>query len=48
MRQYDRYNGSEFADEATQQVLGSILDTIELARKKSPDAKPKFEKREKK
>jgi CheY-like chemotaxis protein len=38
LRQYDRYNSSELADKATQDVLGSILDTIELARKKSPDA----------
>ncbi len=27
--QYDRYNASEFADEATQQVLSSLLDAIE-------------------
>jgi hypothetical protein len=29
LRQYDRYNASETADAATQQVLGSILDVIE-------------------
>jgi hypothetical protein len=28
-QQYDQYNASETADAATQQVLGSILDTIE-------------------
>ena len=27
--QYDRYNASEFSDEATQQVLSSLLDAIE-------------------
>jgi hypothetical protein len=46
LRQYDRYNGSRFADQPTQAVLGSILDTIESKRKKSSDdAQPKFEKR---
>jgi hypothetical protein len=29
LRQYDRYNASETADAATQQVLGRILDVIE-------------------
>jgi hypothetical protein len=29
LAQYDRYNASETLDQATQQVLGSILDTIE-------------------
>lgn len=29
LRQYDRYNASEHEDEATQQVLASILDTLE-------------------
>jgi hypothetical protein len=29
IRQYDRYNASESADQATQQVLGRILDVIE-------------------
>ncbi len=28
-RQYDRYNASETADQATQQVLGSLLDVLE-------------------
>ena len=28
-RQYERYNASETADEATQKVLGQILDTLE-------------------
>jgi hypothetical protein len=28
-RQYDRYNASETADAATQQLLGGVLDTIE-------------------
>ena len=29
LRQYDRYNRSETLDEATQQVLGQLLDTLE-------------------
>lgn len=29
LRQYDRYNASETADEQTQQVLGSVLDVLE-------------------
>lgn len=29
LRQYDRYNASATADEATQDVLGSVLDTLE-------------------
>lgn len=33
-RQYDRYNASETADAETQQLLGSVLDVIELQRKK--------------
>jgi hypothetical protein len=32
--QFDRYNQSEALDRGTQQVLGSILDSIELPRKK--------------
>jgi CheY-like chemotaxis protein len=32
LRQYDRYNASATADAATQQVLGSLLDTIESLR----------------
>ena len=31
MVQYDRYNASEKLDESTQQVLGSILDSVETA-----------------
>lgn len=31
-RQYDRYNDSEFKALATQQLLGSVLDTIEAGR----------------
>ena len=31
LAQYDRYNASETLDEATQQILGSILDSIETA-----------------
>ncbi|NOY28738.1 MAG: hypothetical protein GXP28_00760 [Planctomycetes bacterium] len=34
-RQYDRYNASGTADEATQQVLGQVLDALE---KKTPPA----------
>ena len=33
LRQYDRYNASETADAATQQVLGQILDVIEKKNK---------------
>ncbi len=29
LRQYDRYNASETADQATQEVLGSVLDVLE-------------------
>ena len=29
VRQYDRYNASEFADATTQQILGELLDVIE-------------------
>ncbi len=32
MDQYDRYNASQTADTATQEVLGSLLDTLEAAR----------------
>lgn len=32
LRQYDRYNASENADQATQGVLGSVLDAIESQR----------------
>lgn len=39
LRQYDRYNASEFADEATQQVLGMVLDTIETRRNKTIEMK---------
>jgi hypothetical protein len=43
VRQYDRYNASRTLNEATQKVLGSILDTIEAPReaasKKQPAAK---------
>jgi hypothetical protein len=31
-RQYDRYNDSEFKDETTQKILGSMLDVIEAGR----------------
>jgi hypothetical protein len=30
LRQYDRYNASEFEDAATQELLGALLDAIEL------------------
>jgi CheY-like chemotaxis protein len=30
LRQYDRYNASEFEDAATQELLGAVLDAIEL------------------
>lgn len=29
LRQYDRYNQSEFADQATQEILGALLDCLE-------------------
>lgn len=45
LRQYDRYNASEHLDEDTQQVLGSILDSIELPLNQ-PAAKPADEKPE--
>jgi CheY-like chemotaxis protein len=32
LQQYDRYNASETADRATQQVLGHVLDTLEARR----------------
>ena len=35
VRQYDRYNASESADPDTQQILGSLLDTIESLRAKT-------------
>ena len=38
LHQYDLYNGSEFAGRPTQQVLSSILDTIEAPSKKTNDA----------
>ncbi len=46
LRQYDRYNASEKVDPATQDVLGSILDTIESVRKQpeKSDSKPAPEK----
>ena len=36
MVQYDRYNASEKLDESTQEVLGSLLDSIELAANRTP------------
>ncbi|MEN6450299.1 MAG: hypothetical protein ABFC96_07395 [Thermoguttaceae bacterium] len=35
-RQYDRYNQSEKADRATQQLLGRILDSLEASPHKNP------------
>jgi hypothetical protein len=35
LRQYDRYNASATADADTQQVLGSLLDTLESIRGKN-------------
>ena len=42
LRQYDRYNASATADAATQQVLGSVIDTIESqrARPQTPSHAP--------
>ncbi len=38
LRQYERYNQSETLDTGTQQVLGSILNTIELPSKKMTES----------
>ena len=40
LRQYDRYNASEQLDAETQQVLGSLLDAIELPLKKPAAEQP--------
>ena len=37
--QYDRYNRSETLDRGTQQVLGSVLDAIEMPSKKAAEKK---------
>lgn len=38
-QQYDHYNASETADEATQQVLGTVLDTIEKQSKQQAEGR---------
>jgi CheY-like chemotaxis protein len=40
VRQYDRYNASRSADEATQDALASILDAMEALRKKPAEKNP--------